>query len=179
MRPASSYQARQASEGLTIGVEVYQGRNKIKQVFKKADLDKLGIVPVLVVMQNDNDHALQLDRMRVELITSDRQTLESLRAEDVVRSGRIQRPDLTPRPSPIPGVGRGSRASRVSEEEFEVAQLEFVAPVVTARAKTHGFFYFRLGKGPDRLTGAKLYINGIRSAKTGQDLLYFEIPLNQ
>jgi hypothetical protein len=165
--PASSFRQRQTSEGLTIGVEAYRDREKVKQVFRKTDFDKAGVLPILVVLANDNDHALQLDRMRVNLITGDRQSIEPIAADEVLRPARIQRPDAPPRPSPFPGLGQS-----------DVSEREFVAPVVAARSKAWGFFYFRLGKGPDRLTGAKLYLTGIRNAKTGQELLYFEIPLD-
>ncbi len=174
--PAASFRQRQTSEGLTIGVEAYRDREKVKQVFRKTDFDKAGVLPILVVMANDNDHALQLDRMRVNLITGDRQSIEPIAADEVLRPARIQRPDAPPRPSPFPGLGRPR--SRRPADQSDVSEREFVAPVVAARSKAWGFFYFRLGKGPDRLTGAKLYLTGIRNAKTGQELLYFEIPLD-
>jgi hypothetical protein len=177
-RAASAYPHRQAAEGVTIGVELFQGKDKIKQAFPKTDLDKLGVVPVLVVIANDNDHALQLDRLRVQLVTTDRQQIDPTPAEDVLRPTRVERPDLTPRPSPIPGIGRGSRRPRQAEAA-EVVEREFVAPVVAARASAHGFLYFRLGRGPNRLADAKLFVGGIRNAQTGQEILYFEIPLGR
>lgn len=178
VRPASSYPRRQAAEGVTIAVEVFRDRDKIKQAFPKTDLEKLGVLPVLVVIANDNDHALQLDRMRVQLITGDRQEVDPTPGDDVLRTGRVQRPEMTPRPNPLP-IPRRSPAGKRQSQQGEVVDREFVAPVVAARATAHGFFYFRLGKGPDRLNGAKLYLNGLRSAKTGQDLLYFEIGLDR
>jgi hypothetical protein len=178
-RPALHYQVRQTSEGVTIGVEVFRGRARIKEAFPKTDLEKVGILPVLVVIANDNDHVVQLDRMRVQLITGDRQAIDPTAAEDVLRSGKVQRPEVAPLPSPIPGIGRGGRSSRNQDQELELSDREFVAPVVGPRSSVHGFFYFRLGKGPDRLKGGKLYLTGIRNARTGQELLYFEIDLDR
>lgn len=178
MRPAASYTSKLTADGVTIAVEVFRDRDKIKQAFPKTDLEKLGIIPVLVVIANDNDHALQLNRMQVQLITSDRQEVDPTPGDDVLRTGRVERPEMTPRPNPLP-IPRRSAASKRQRQQGEVGDREFVAPVVAARATAHGFFYFRLGRGPDRLTGAKLYLNGIRSAKTGQELLYFEIPLDR
>jgi hypothetical protein len=175
-RPAAAYAQRQTAEGVTIGLELFQGKNKIKQAFPKTDLDKLGVVPVLVVIANDNDHALQLDRLQVQLLTGDRRQIDPIPADDVLRPARVQRPDLTPVPSPIPGIGRRSRRPT---DTTEVAEREFVAPVVAARSSAYGFFYFRFGRSPDRLAGAKLILSGIRNAKTGQELLYFEIPADR
>jgi hypothetical protein len=175
-RPASNYTQRQTAEGVTVAIELFQGKTKIKQAFPKTDLEKLGVVPVLVVIANDNDHALQLDRLQVQLLTTDRQQVDPIPADDVLRSGKVQRPDLTPVPSPIPGIGRRSRRPT---DTTEVAEREFVAPVVAARSSAYGFFYFRFGRGPDRLENAKMILSGIRNAKTGQELLYFEIPMNR
>jgi len=178
VRPASSYRHKQTAEGVTIAVEVFRDRDKIKQAFPKSDLEKLGVLPVLVVIANDNDHALQLDRMQVQLITSDRQEVDPTPGDNVLRTGRVQRPGMAPLPNPLP-IPRRSPASKRQSQQREVDDREFVAPVVAARATAHGFFYFRLGRGPDRLARAKLYLNGIRSAKTGQKLLYFEIGLDR
>jgi hypothetical protein len=46
-----------------------------------------------------------------------------------------------------------------------------VAPHTTAS----GFFYYNTGTGS--LSGASMYISGIRDMTTGSDLFYFEIPL--
>ena len=37
----------------------------------------------------------------------------------------------------------------------------------------NGFFYFEARSEP----GDKLYVNGMRDARSGQDILYFEFPL--
>lgn len=174
-RPASTYAARQTIDSVTIAVEPYEGREKTKEVFGKTDFGKLGVLPVLVLIANDSDRVLQLDGMRVQLITAQRQKVDPLAADDVLRSGPVKRPDMTPRTSPLPGIGRGRRSTGTPGE---IEAREFVAPVVPARGSAHGFFYFRMGKGPDRLPGSKVYITGIRDARTGADLLYFEIGLD-
>jgi len=177
-RPAASYAARQTVDNVTIAVEPYKEREKQREAFGKIDLTKLGVVPVLVVIDNNTGHAVRLDRMRVSLITADRQEVDPIPAGDVERSGRVRAPDMIPRTSPIPpipGIGRGSK--RPEKDKWEIEAREFVAPVVDAGSRAYGFFYFRTGKGPDRLPGSKLYVTGLQHAPTGQDLLYFEIDL--
>jgi hypothetical protein len=170
--PVTQYPARQSSNQVTVAVEPYRDRDKVRKVFGRTDFEKLGVVPLLVVIANDSDEVLRADEIRVQLITADRQRIDSLAADDVLRSGGIERPEMTPRPSPIPGLGR-----RKPRDSPEIAQREFAAPVVPAHGVEHGFFYFRMGKGPDRLAGSTAYITGIKEAKTGQELVYFEIPL--
>ena len=174
-QPPSAYASRQTFDKVTITVEPYESGDKVKQAFGKVDFSKLGVLPVLVLIANDSDQVLQLERMRVQLITVDHQTVDPIPAEDVQRSGRVKPPDLGRSPGPIPGRGR----NRNKKVAWEIEAREFTAPVIPAGGKAHGFFYFRVGKGPDRIPGSKLYITGIRDARTGKDLLYFEISLDE
>ena len=167
--------ARQTTDKVTIAVEPYRSKEKVKQAFGKTDFAKLGILPILVVIQNDSDRVLRLENMRVEWITADRQRIEPIPAEDVERSGSVKPPKLGGPAPPIPGVGLGGRGRKPA---WEITAREFVAPVAPAGSTVQGFFYFRVGKGPDRMAGSKIYITGIQDARTGQDLLYFEIGLD-
>ena len=49
----------------------------------------------------------------------------------------------------------------------------FVATSLPPGNSASGFFYFQTGLRPD----ATIYISGIREAATGNELLYFEVPL--
>jgi hypothetical protein len=172
---ADEYPAHQTSSNVTVAADPYESGPKVKDAFGKLNPAKLGILPVLLVIQNDSDTPLQLDRMRVQWITADRQRFDSVSAEDAQRSGPVRRPEVNPRPSPIPGIGRGSRRPK---DEKELAALEFVAPVVMPHSKAHGFFYFPAGKESGRIAGSKIYITGIRDARSGRELLYFELALD-
>jgi hypothetical protein len=174
-RPAGAYSARQTNANVTIAAEPYENQDELKKAFGKVDFSRLGILPVLVVIDNGTDHALQLDRMRVQLITADRQTIDSISAEDAVRPGRVKTPVIGGGTSPFPGIRRGQRGPK---NEAELSSREFAAPAAAPHSQVFGFFYYRLGKGPDRIPGSKIYITGIRDARTGQDLLYFEIALD-
>ncbi|MBI3665584.1 MAG: hypothetical protein HY236_05050, partial [Acidobacteria bacterium] len=176
-RSAASYPARQRIENLTIAVEPYESGGKVKQAFGKINFAKLGVLPILVVMANDSDRVLQLEGMRVEFITADGQRIEPIPAEDVERSGRVHPGDIGRRPSPIPGGGVGTRGPRPAS--WELGAREFAARMLPARGTANGFFYFRLGRRPDRIPGSKLYVTGIRDARTGQELFYFEISLDE
>jgi hypothetical protein len=174
-KPAASYAARQSVEKVTIAVEPYESGQKQKEAFGKANPSQFGVLPVLLVIVNDSDTVLDLERMRVEFVTADRQRVEPTPSEEIHLSGKIRRPDLGPqRPQPIPGVKIGGRKPK---PDWEISAREFVAPVLPPRSSAHGFFYFRLD-GAQRLSGAKVYIAGIRDAKTARDLFYFEIELD-
>jgi hypothetical protein len=172
-QPAASYPAHQTAGNVTIGVEAYEDGEKLKRAFGKTDPSKYGVVPVLVVIDNHSDHALQLERMRVELIAASGQKADPVPAEDIQKTARVKPPRVGG-PGPIPGIRRGPRKPR---DNWEISARAFTAPAVAAAATASGFFYFRVPK--DQVPGARLYIAGIRDARTAQELLYFEIPLTE
>src|SRR5947207_1096773 len=64
--PAASYASHQSNAQITIGVEPYVSASKLPLAFGKLDPNQYGILPVLVVIQNDSDKAIRLDRLKVE-----------------------------------------------------------------------------------------------------------------
>ena len=180
--PASSYAARQTAEMVTIAAEPFDDKDRTRLAFGKANPAKFGITPILLVIANDSDRVLQLEGMRVQLITADRQKVEPVPAEDVERP-QVRRPDLVP--PTIPGIPAGKK----KRKEGNVLQYEarqFVERMVPAKTSAHGFFYFRTAgqtrsAGSNqaiRLAGSQVYITGLREAATGRDLFYFEINLD-
>lgn len=169
-KPVTAYTARQKIDKITIAVEPFDTPEKVRPVFGKSDPLKLGAIPILVVIANDSDHAIQLDRMRVEFISLERRNIVPVSSEDLQRSGRVKAPDVGG--SRFPGIPRRSPRPK---DQTEIALREFAAPVVEAHDRAYGFFYFRVPRA--QLTGSKIYITGMRDAQTGRDILYAEINL--
>jgi len=175
-RAVNAYPARETVDKVTIAVEAFRDGEKIKSAFGKANPLRRGVVPVLLIIANDSDRVLQLAGMRVELITEDRQRIDPIPGEDVERTASVRRPKLGGgAPPTIPGRLPGRRGHQPA---WEIEAREFSARMIPAGSKAHGFFYFRIGQGPDRIGSSKVYITGIRDARTGQDLMYFEINLD-
>jgi hypothetical protein len=57
----------------------------------------------------------------------------------------------------------------------EITDRAFGAKVIAPGDSASGFFYFEAK--PE--SGDKLYVNGLRDARSGQDLLYFEFTLTK
>src|SRR5215470_7482899 len=66
--PAASYQHHQTNDKVTIGVEPYSSADMIKTAFGKLNPYQYGILPVLVVIQNDGDKAIRLDQLQATYI---------------------------------------------------------------------------------------------------------------
>ena len=71
--PAASYPSHQSNAQITIGVDTYVSGEKVPVAFGKLQPSQWGILPVLVVIQNDSDKAIRLDRIKVEYIGPNRE----------------------------------------------------------------------------------------------------------
>jgi hypothetical protein len=170
--PASSYPAKQTNDKVTIGVEVYDNETKARTAFGKTNPYSMGILPVLVVIQNDTGKALSLSSMRVELMTADRKHIEATPAKDVRVTRGPRKPNVaggsdTPKiPLPLP-------AKKNKLDTWEIEGRAFAARMLPVGESANGFFYFQT----EHRAGSSLYITGIREAASGKETFYFEIPL--
>ena len=166
--PVSSYNAKQTNDNVTVAVSAYDTEELAHTAFSKLDPNQYGVLPVLVIIQNDTDQALKLDRVQVEYTSFDRQHVEATPPSEVQTLGGGRRPSM-PTGTPIPRI---KHKSPLNSAEIEVRG--FAAQMLPAHESAHGFFYFQTEHRP----GAKFYLTGIKVAATGKDILYFEIPLD-
>lgn len=169
-RPADSYPKRQTIGGLTIAAEVFDTKEEMKSAFGKLDLAKHGVLPILVVMQNDSGKALRLEDVRFEYIRPDRRRLAAIPAAEVQYLHGPKKPPTVPR-YPIPGVGGRSKNPLTA---WEIEGRAFLSKMLPPGDAASGFVYFQTASH----RGAVFYVTGIVEAATGQDLFYFEIPLD-
>ena len=168
--PAASYASHQTSEKVTIGAVPYETPEKAKTAFGKLNPYQYGILPVLVVIQNDTGRALRLDRIRVDYVGPDGAHVDATPAQDVRYLRSPRKPNVVA--SPIP-----TGAPRISHKKnpldaWEIEGRAFSAKMVPSGQSAGGFFYFQTGHRP----GARLYVTGLVDASSGRELLYFEFP---
>jgi hypothetical protein len=168
--PAASYPTHQTVDNLTIAAVPYQTDEETQTAFGKVNPNKYGILPVLVVMQNDSKQVLRLDSMRVEYIRADHTSIDATPSKEVPYVIGPKRPSMTP--SPIPGI---KRKRKNPLDAWAIDGRAFAARMLPPGESANGFFYFQVAHRP----GAKVYLKGIRVASSGKELFYFEIPLEE
>jgi hypothetical protein len=166
--PASSYEAKQKIGDVTIAAVVYETDEQAKPAFGKLNPYKHGVLPILVIIQNDSKEALRLDHMRVEYVRQDRQRIEATPANEVAYLNGPRRPTISS--SPLPRLSRKKNPLAA----WEIEGRAFAAKMLPAGDSAHGFFYFQTVHSP----GAHLYLTGIEQASTGKELFYYEILLS-
>ncbi len=167
--PAASYPHHQTNAQVTIAADPYISGEKLKAAFGKLDPYVYGVLPVLVVIQNDSGKTLRLKEMKAEYVSPKGDRIPATPASDVRYARPVRRPVAVPTPAgPIPVKGKKNPL-----DAWEIEGRAFSAEMLPAGNPASGFLYFQTGLE----RGSTLYLSGITEAATGKELLYFEIPI--
>jgi hypothetical protein len=167
--PASSFANHQTNDKVTMAAEPYMMGDKVKVAFGKIDPYQYGVLPVLVVIQNDSGAAVKLDGLRAEYVGPNHDRVYATPARDVRYSQGADRPRVITGPGP-PKVLKKKNPLDAWEIEGRAFAAQMLAPGQTAS----GFFYFQTGLQ----RGATIYLTGMTEASSGKELLFFELPLS-
>lgn len=179
-RPIGEYPAALASEGLTIGVSPLYSDSLAAKVFDIRDMVKRGIMPLLIIISNDNDFAVDIDGFSVELQLKGNRIAPVGPDQAVIRlfaRSRTNREVRVPSPVPFPRVAVSS-SDRSAYDDF--GQKHLGMKRVEAKSTAWGFIYVPagpLGKLPDSLSEARVYIPELRRVDNKHPLMFFEIDI--
>lgn len=171
--PASEY-AHQTSGQVTIGAKSFDSEELTSSAFgKKADLLRYGVLPVLVIVENKRDKALDLRNLQVNLVASDGRHASAVSPEDVpflATEGKHPSQSGTHMPLPVPLPKKKNPL-----ETPAIVERAFSAKMLPPGDSASGFFYFEAK--PE--SGDKVYLDGLRDARSGQEIMYFEFGLEK
>ena len=102
--PAASFANHQTNAQVTIAVDPYVTDDKVKTAFGKLSPYQYGILPVLVVIQNDSDKAIKLDHIKAEYGGPNHNRVEATPARDVRYLKSADRPNAMPGPAPCSAI---------------------------------------------------------------------------
>ena len=166
---ADSFAQHQTNAKVTMGVDPYMVGEKVKVAFGKVDPYQLGVLPVLVVIENNSDVSIKLDSLRAEYVGPNHDRVDATPAKDV----RYLRG--TDRPKVVTGPGKPVIVKKKNPlDAWEIEGRAFAAQMLPPGQSASGFFYFQTGLQK----GATIYLTGMKEAGTGKELLYFELPLS-
>ena len=167
---AASYASHQTSEKVTIGVMAYFNDEDTRPVFGKHNPYNYGVLPVLVVIRNDSAKTIKVQSLQAVWVGPNHDRVEATPAKEVRYLTAPRRPSAIPGP---PGAPPKVLGHKNPLDTWEIEGRAFAAQVLPPGQSARGFFYFETGYQ----RGASLYLNGLREAESGRELLYFEIPI--
>jgi hypothetical protein len=168
--PAASYESHQTNDKVTIGVAAYVSDEENRPVFGKHNPYNYGVLPVLVVIQNDGSKSIRVDQLEAVLVGPTRSRIDNTPAKDVrYLNGPTQPKAIPGPPTRLPKITR----TKNPLDSWEIEGRAFAARMLPPGQSASGFFYFQSGFQ----RGSTVYLSGLREADSGKELLYFEIPL--
>jgi hypothetical protein len=176
--PAQSYPFHQTQSNVTIAADPYETNEKIRTAFDVKDLEKLGIVPVNIVISNEGEDLISINGEDINLLDDKNRSIQSTAPEEVVQLilNKGKAPSSRSRtPSPIPLPRREGLRGDAFEIETDFRNKALKEVRVAPKTTASGFLFFRLPGKETRLSRYKIYIPEIKSLKTKQNLLFFEI----
>jgi len=172
--PASSYTTRQTNGKVTVAAVPYTSDEQARTAFGKHNPYQYGILPVLVIVQNDMDEPLRLSAVEAQFEKADGRHIEAVPPQDIASTMARQ-----PRDGQLPGSGPRWPVPLPKKKnplaEWGIEGRAFSAPMLSPHESAQGFFYFQTRLFP----GAKLYLSGMQAARSGEGIIFFEIPLEE
>ncbi len=166
---AVTYASKLSENKVTVAVKAYEREEDLQAAFGKTPLTRYGVLPVLVVIDNDGPKAITL-RLKVEFITGDNQKIYPTPPTEVQYLKPVKPPSTTD-PSKISPIPLPKKKNPLAS--WEVDGRAFVAKMVPAGESASGFFYFQANIWKN----ARVIVDGISDSATGNPLIFFEIPL--
>lgn len=171
VKPAVEYPHHQTSEKVTVAAQAMETDEETREAFGKVNPYRYGVLPVLVVIQNDGTDAIRVDRMKLVYTLPDGSHVEATPAQDVKFLRGVQQPKTINGPAGI----KIRKDPRNPLAEWEIEGRAFAARMIPGGQSAGGFVYFQV---PEASAAASVYISGMEDAVSGKELYYFEIPMS-
>ncbi|HUP02472.1 MAG TPA: hypothetical protein VMU19_00695 [Bryobacteraceae bacterium] len=170
--PAATAMAhKQTSEQVTIGADPFDTAAKTKTAFAKLDPNEYGVLPVLVVIQNDSSATIDLSHLQAQYKEPGARAVDFTPASEVKYVRGARPPGVIG--TPTGGVAAAPRLKKNPLEAWEIEGRAFAAKMIPPGKSASGFFYFQGSLKP----GATISLDGLTQAPSGKALFYFEVPL--
>ena len=168
---ASSYAAHQDFQGLVIGAYSCETTEKAQTFFDSDKFEEKGILPVLVVLDNQNEFAIRLHEKDIFLIDSKGNHHATIPYHEVLLRLSLKKP-LSSYSTKKELLLRHVRdKNMILDLENKAFGDKFVGP----QSSDYGVVFFEsLGKD---LAGIRLYFPEIYNASQGETLIFFEFDL--
>lgn len=169
-----SYPASLTSEGITIAVEPLFNDALAARVFDKNDMITRGIMPLAIVIFNENDFPIEVDGLSIEVI-HDSDHIRTLSPKEAV--SRLFSRDKSWSPQPIPRSAR-SELNADALDDFDAKFL--MGKIVAPHSKGGGFLYLHIPGSNDLipcLLNSVIYIPNVYRRDNGSRMIFFEIGL--
>jgi hypothetical protein len=165
--------AHQESEQVLAGAKAFDNADLVTEAFgKKVDLLKYGVLPVLVVVENERDRSIDLKDLEVTLLATDGRHVSPVSPDELplLSKDGHRRPKQPGEGIPLPLPQKKNPLA-----DPVISARAFVSKMLPPGDSTSGFFYFEAQSE----VGDSINLTGMKDARSGKEILYFEFPLKK
>ncbi|GAB4231869.1 MAG: hypothetical protein Kow00109_04140 [Acidobacteriota bacterium] len=176
LKAPRDYPARQEFQGLVIAAEPFLSKKRIeKELFDTDKILEIGLFPLVLIIQNQNDFPVEINLEAVQLISPDGEILNSVPYEDVLfRLLQLER-KIRPGYSPLPGRVKIAIQQCADPEMLDDFSRK-APPAKWVDPQTNDYCVVFFERVND-LKGFRVYIPELIHADEGTPLVFFEFEL--
>ena len=178
-KAAKQYASHQEFQNLVIAAYPCDTRYKARQLFDTDKFGKKRILPVLIVVENNNDFVVSLDGRAIFLIDSAGTQHRPMHYLDVLADlNNKRRPPISTIEPPGPGR-RGSRTVKVASEEMlaDFEQKAFGDKLIAPYTKDFGVVFYEIPWDGWDLSKSRFYLPEIYNFSAKEPLVFFEFEI--
>ncbi len=170
--PAADYESKSAFDKVIVAVEAFDTEEKTQTAFGKIHPPRYGVVPFLIVIQNDRPTPLDARALVFRYKARGENEIDATPSQEVrFAAGGPERPKVGGQPTiPIP---LPKRAKKNPLADPVIDERAFAAKMIAPGESASGFVYFQT----EYHGGVTITLSGLRDPSTGKDLFFVEVPV--
>ncbi len=171
-KPAADYKCHLDFQNVVIGAFAATNEKRVLELFDEKKIHKKKILPVLIVIENNNDFAIRLHERDIYLVRADGTNVSALPVGEAFLSVVLKK---TPSENPAQAsilLNDYKKSAMLADFQHKHFDERMIAPF----GSDYGVVFFPLPE-PDQRQGLRLYLPEVENVTTGQELIFFEIDL--
>lgn len=174
LRPASEYASHQSFQGISIGALPYTTDEKIQEIFDTDKLRQHDLLPVLIVIDNENEFPIGLSEDQIFLVDSANSQYAPIHFTDVLLEINLDKPLSAYSSRKEILLRKNVKKEMFLDFEHKSFQEKLIAPL----SSDYGIVFFRVAQG-SKLQGFRLYFPEVVNIVTEEPLMFFEFELKE
>jgi len=171
LKAPSEYSSHQNFQEIVIGAYPCETEAKVKEIFDTDKLIEKGFLPVLLVIENNNNFPIRMFEEEVFLVEKSGKRQRSMNYVDVLMAVHLK--DPLSQKSGDKQLSIEKLVKKDMLQDFE--RKSFGEKLIAPYGNDHGVVFFRIPE--EGLADSYLYLPEILNVTDGEPLMFFEFPL--
>lgn len=175
-KPAAEYEAHTDFQNIVIGAQAALSQEAVLSLFDSKKVFEKGVLPVVVVIENNNDFPIRVNDRSIFLILNDGTNLRSIPFGEAFLQAVLKKDLSHYSTEERIMITELARRHREMYEDFQ--HKSFGEKIIAPHDSDYGVVFF-YRPSPEEREGWMLYLPEIEDMTTASELMFFEFALNR